>query len=140
MAKNKTQPTATSVDDFLAAVEPEARREDARTLCTVMARLSSEPPVLWGPTIVGFGSYHYQYESGREGDIPRVGFSPRKPAHVLYIDGGFPRYELLVGKLGKLSRGKSCLYVKRLGDIDLTVLEALITESLAHLREVHPPV
>ena len=140
MAKNKTQPTATSVDAFLAAVEPEARRQDARALCEMMARLSSEPPVLWGPTIVGFGSYHYRYDSGREGDIPRVGFSPRKPAHVLYINGGFPRYETLVSKLGKLSRGKSCLYVKRLGDIDLEVLEALIAESLAHLREVHPPV
>ena len=139
MAKNKTQPTARSVEDFLAAVTPDARREDARALCTLMARLTSEPPVLWGPTIIGFGSYHYRYDSGREGDIIRVGFSPRKPATVLYIHGGFARYEALVAQLGKVSRGKSCIYVKRLADLDLGVLETLIAESLADLSRIHPP-
>ena len=139
MAQNKTQPTARSVADFLAEVTPDVRREDARTLCTLMARLASEPPTLWGPTIIGFGSYHYRYDSGREGDMMRVGFAPRKPATVLYIHGGFPEYEALVGALGKISRGKGCIYVKRLADLDIDVLETLITESLADLGKLHPP-
>ena len=139
MAQNKTQPTTRSVDDFLSEVTPDVRREDARTLCAMMARLSSEPATLWGPTIVGFGHYRYRYDSGREGDIMRVGFAPRKPATVLYIHGGFPGYEALVGALGKISRGKGCIYVKRLAVLDLEVLETLIAESLADLCEVHPP-
>ena len=139
MAQNKTQPTTRAVDDFLSEVTPDVRREDARTLCAMMARLSSEPATLWGPTIVGFGHYRYRYDSGREGDIMRVGFAPRKPATVLYIHGGFPGYEALVGALGKISRGKGCIYVKRLADLDLEALETLIVESLADLGKVHPP-
>ena len=139
MAKNKTQPTNRSLEDFLAEVTPDVRREDARALCAMMARLSSEPATLWGPTIIGFGHYHYRYDSGREGDLMRVGFAPRKPATVLYIQGGFAEYEALVGKLGKISRGKGCIYVKRLADLDLEVLETLIAASLADMRRIHPP-
>ena len=137
MAQNKTRPTTRSVEEFLQTA-PEARRDDARALIALMARLSSEPATLWGPSIIGFGRSHYRYESGREGDMPRVAFSPRKPALVLYIHGGFPEHETMVGRLGKVSRGKGCIYVKRLGDLDLQALETLITESLAHLSETHP--
>lgn len=135
---NKTKPSLVSVDQFLAGVESEARREDAHALCSIMARLSGEPATMWGPSIVGFGRYHYRYESGREGEVPRVGFSPRKPATVLYINGAFPRHGELTSRLGKFTHGKSCIYVKRLGDLDLGVLEALIAESLMHLRTIQP--
>ncbi len=126
---NKTQETAVSVADYLATVQPDGRREDALVLCEMMTRLSGEPAKMWGPSIVGFGVRHYRYESGREGDILKVGFSPRKPAMVLYVTGQ-AQGDPLMAKLGKFSHGKSCLYVKRLADIDLEVLEALIVKTL----------
>ncbi|WP_309646706.1 DUF1801 domain-containing protein [Phenylobacterium sp.] len=138
MAQNKTQPTKVDVEAFLAAVEPPARQADGRMLCEIMGRISGDAPRLWGPTIVGFGTYHYRYESGREGDSLRVGFSPRKPALVLYIAGGFPRYEGLLAQLGPHTTGKACLYIKRLSDIDLNVLEELIAESLIYMRTAYP--
>ena len=138
MAENKTKPTQQSVEAFLQAVTPEVRRQDAEVVCALMARLSGQPATLWGPTIVGFGQYHYRYESGREGDMPRVGFSPRKAAMVLYIGGGFPRHAELVSRLGKLTKTVGCLYVKRLPDIHQAVLETLIAESLAHMRKAYP--
>ena len=103
-----------------------------------MTELTGEEPEMWGPTIVGFGRYHYKYDSGREGDSAAVGFSPRKPATVLYVMGGFPRHDELMGRLGKYTTGKSCLYIKRLADIDMAVLERLITESLAVLDARYP--
>ncbi len=109
MAENKTKPTQQSVEAFLQAVTPEVRRQDAEAVCAMMARLSGQPATMWGPTIVGFGQYHYRYESGREGDMPRVGFAPRKAAMVLYIAGGFPRHAELVGGLGKLTKNVGCL-------------------------------
>jgi len=128
-AEAKTKPTAVTVDSFIAAIEPEARREDAQTLCAMMARLCGEPAVMWGPGIVGFGSRHFRYDSGREGDILRIGFSPRKAALTLY--GMDPNGESspLLASLGKHSTGKGCLYIKRLADIDPGVLEALIEEA-----------
>ncbi len=138
MAGNKTKPTQQSVEAFLDAVTPDARREDAKALCAMMQRLSGEPPRMWGPTIVGFGQYHYRYESGREGDLCRVGFSPRKPAHVLYVAGGSPRHAELKARLGKVSSGAACLYLKRLADVDTAVLEEMIAESLAYMREAYP--
>jgi hypothetical protein len=126
---NKTKVTAVAVSDFLAAIEPEGRREDALALCAVMQRLSGEPPRMWGPSIVGFGVRHYRYDSGREGEILKVGFSPRKPATVLYIGGG--AQPELVARLGKITTGKSCIYVKRLADVDTEVLEEIITRTLA---------
>jgi hypothetical protein len=127
---NKTQPTALSVDEFLAQVTPEDRRADALALCEIMTGLSGEPARMWGPSIVGFGVRHYRYESGREGEILRIGFSPRKPAIVLY-GVGQAENNPAVAALGKVTTGKGCIYVKRLADIDLASLEALIAETLA---------
>ncbi|RHW18771.1 DUF1801 domain-containing protein [Sphingomonas gilva] len=138
MAENKTKPTNASVAAFIEAVEPAQRREDAKTVCALMERLSGEPPVLWGPSIIGFGTCHYRYESGREGDMPRIGFSPRKAQLVLYIVSDFPRYEALMAKLGKYTTGKSCLYIKKLADVDMAVLEELIVASLADTAERYP--
>ena len=127
---NKTQETAASVDAFLAAIAAPERRADCQALSELMSRVSGEPARMWGPSIVGFGVRHYRYDSGREGDILRVGFSPRKAAISLYVTGeaeGDP----MVAALGKVSHGKSCINVKRLADIDLAALEALIRRTLA---------
>ncbi|MGP1281894.1 MAG: DUF1801 domain-containing protein [Parasphingopyxis sp.] len=134
MAGNKTKPTEKSPADFIDAVEPDWKREDAKTVCALMERLSGEKPRMWGPSIIGFGQYHYKYESGREGDFLLTGFSPRKTALTLYIMGGFPRHKEIMARLGKYKTGKSCLYVKRLDDIDMDVLEELVTASLAYMR------
>lgn len=134
MTPNQTRETGADVAAFLATVEPEERRADARVLIELMAHLSGEPAKMWGPSIIGFGSRHYRYESGREGDMPLVSFSPRKPQQVLYGTGSAPRRDELLEKLGKHSTGKGCLYIKRLADIDLGVLEALLADALAHDR------
>ena len=126
---NKTQITAVPVEDFLAGVTPDVRRTDAQTLCKLMQRLSGEAPRMWGPSIVGFGVRHYRYDSGREGEILKIGFSPRKPALVLYgMD--VANNEARLAELGKTTTGKGCLYIKTLADIDLSRLEALIVERL----------
>lgn len=139
---NKTQPTQADVEAFLAAVEPEARRADARTACALLAKVSDRPPKMWGPSIVGFGQYHYRYESGREGDAPCIAFSPRKAALTFYLmgiyAGGGMAQEPLLAKLGKFTMGKGCLYIKRLSDIDLGVLEALAVRSLDYVRRTYP--
>ena len=131
-AENKTRPTEVSVDAFLAAVEPPARREDGLALCALLTRLSGEPPVMWGPSIVGFGARRYRHDSGREGDMPRVAFSPRKPASVLYLYGDFPERPALTEALGA-STGRGCIYIKRLAAVDMDVLERLVAASLAWL-------
>jgi hypothetical protein len=124
-------PTSADVDAFLEAVPDENRRSDARALLELMRSVTGEPPVMWGPTIVGFGSYHYRYESGRTGDAPLAGFSPRKPNLVVYLVGGFEdRYPKLLEQLGPHKTGKACLYLKRLGDVDLDVLRQLIERSM----------
>lgn len=133
MAQAKTKPTAVSVGAFLDTVSAE-KRADALALIDLMQAATAEPPVMWGPSIVGFGSYHYRYESGREGDSPLVGFSPRKTALVLYIVTGFSEEQALLAKLGKHTTGKSCLYVKRLSDVDLRVLRRLVDRSVAAVR------
>ena len=128
-AANKTQPTVASVEAFLGAVTPETRRADALAVCALMERLSGEPPRLWGPSIVGFGVRRYRYDSGREGETLIVGFSPRKPAMVLYgLLGGADEAE--AAALGKVTTGKGCIYVKRLDDVNLSVLETLIRRKL----------
>ncbi len=132
---NKTQPTATSVEAFLAGVTPPARVEDARILIPLFARLTGEPAVMWGPSIIGFGTHRYRYESGREGETPRAAFAPRKAALVMYLHRNFPGAERHMERLGRFTTGKGCLYVKRLADIDLAVLEALVTEALTHLKD-----
>ena len=133
-AQNKTRPTDGKVEAFLNAVEHEGRREDAFTLLEIMTRLSGHEPVLWG-NIVGFGQYHYKYESGREGDMFLTGFSPRKTALTAYIMDGFSTYDELMSRLGKFKTGKSCLYITRLKNIEQPVLEELVSGSLAHMRD-----
>jgi hypothetical protein len=132
MAENKTQATDASVDAFLAAVEPEQRRADGRILLDMMTRITGDLPALWGPSIIGFGSEHYRYESGREGDMPRIAFSPRKAQLVLYLATSLPERDALLARLGKHSTGKSCLYVTKLADVDMAVLEELIARSWSY--------
>ena len=131
MAENKTKPTKVSVAGFIGAVADETRRSDAKALVKLMQAATGEKPAMWGPSIVGFGTYHYVYESGREGDMPIVGFSPRKPALVLYALSGAPGADALIAKLGKFKMGKGCIYVKRLEEIDMKVLEKLVKASVA---------
>ncbi len=137
MSDLKTRPTDASVDAYLEQIADEARREDCRTLVRIMKKVTGAKPRMWGTSIVGFGSYHYKYASGREGDWPLTGFSSRQRDLTLYIMAGFSRYEELMAKLGKHKTGKSCLYVKRLSDIDLEVLERLVTASVKRTREAH---
>lgn len=133
MAGNKTVPTGAAVQDFLENVNNDQRRADALEVLAMMRDITGEEPRMWGSSIVGFGEYHYRYESGREGDFMKVGFSPRKQALSLYIMGGFASQEQLLARLGTFSTGKSCLYVKKLDDIDRSVLGELIAASWAHM-------
>jgi hypothetical protein len=130
MAKLKTQPTQESVLDFLAKLSDDRRRDDCLTILELMRNATSAEPVMWGSSIIGFGRYRYRYESGREGEWPVISFSPRKNDLTLYIMPGFERYESLLTRLGKYKTGKSCLYLKRLEDVDRSVLKELIEESV----------
>lgn len=136
MSENKTRPTAASVTDFLQSVENKTRREDGFALLAMMEEITGEEAVLWGTSIIGFGSYHYKYESGREGDMPCVGFSPRKKSMTLYIMPGFDDYEEMLAELGKHKIGKSCLYVNKLADVDSDVLRGMIKHSYDHMNTV----
>jgi hypothetical protein len=135
MAEMKTKPTKMSVANFLASVEDETRRKDAKALDRVFREITGAKPTMWGPSIVGYGTYRYKYASGREGDWPRAGFSPRKSSLVLYIMPGFARYDALLKKLGKHKTGKSCLYINRLSDVDEGVLRELIERSWRRMAE-----
>ncbi len=134
MAKLKTRPTGASVEAFLAGIENDTRREECRAVAEIMRRATGEAPAMWGPSIVGFGHDHYTYASGREGDWFLTGFAPRKQALTLYIMAGFDAYDDLLKKLGPHATGQSCLYVKRLADVDLAVLEDLVSASVDHMR------
>ncbi len=134
MATLKTQKNTASVDEFLNTVEDPEKQADCRKLAELMQNATGDLPTMWGNAIVGFGSYHYRYESGREGDWFLVGFSPRKQELSVYIMPGFSRYDDLMKRLGKHKTGKSCLYIKRLADIDIDVLEKLIQASVKHMR------
>lgn len=136
--KNKTAATKADVQAYIDAVEPEWKRDDAKIVATMMERLSGHEPKMWGPSMIGFGQYHYVYDSGREGDMMRTGFSPRKTALTLYCIGGFKDKDKLLAKLGKHSIGKSCLYVKKLSDIDIDVLEEIIVKDLEYMAEKYP--
>jgi hypothetical protein len=133
MAETKTKPTEVDAEAFLAAVPDPQRRADGQAVSAMMERITGYKPVLWGPSIVGFGSYHYRYDSGHEGDAPRLGFSPRAKELVLYVLADFPECEPLLARLGKHKVGKSCLYIKKLTDVDMAVLEQLVAASLAHM-------
>lgn len=138
MAENKTRPTDNSVIEFLRSVEHNTRREDGLTLLEMMKEITGEEAVMWGGSIVGFGSYHYKYDSGREGDMPLVGFSPRKQSMTVYIMPGFEEYDDLLEDLGKHKLGKSCLYINKLADVDEKVLRDLIRSSYIHMKENNP--
>jgi hypothetical protein len=134
----KTVPTKVDVQAFLDRVEGDEQRADCRALVKLMSRITGEKPCMWGPSIVGFGAYHYRYESGFEGDCPRAAFSPRKRDLTIYLLPGFNRQGDLLKKLGKHTTGKVCLYVKRLADVDPKVLEQLVRRSLADLARLYP--
>ena len=138
MAENKTKPTEVSVAAFIEAIADESKRADAKVLAKLMQKASGEKPKMWGPSIVGFGTYHYKYESGREGDTPAIAFSPRKAASVLYGLIGFNGAEALLAKLGKHTTGKGCLYIKKLSDVNVTVLESMLAKALAAKHARHP--
>ena len=134
MVENKTKATEASVAAHLAAIADETRRQDCAALAQLMSRVTQQPPVLWGPSIVGFGSYHYQYESGHQGDSCLVGFSSRKGDISVYLLAGFPGRDELLARLGRHKMGKACLYVRRLGDIDPKVLEQLVVGSVTEIK------
>jgi len=127
------------IETRVSALADAGQRADARALIALMSAASGEPPTAGGGDIIGFGSYHYRYDSGREGDAPRIGFAPRKGQIVLYLMDGFPQHEALLARLGKHKTGKSCLYIKRLGDVDAAVLAELIAASLAEVEHRYPP-
>ena len=134
----KTRPTKASVADFIGAIADAGKREDARVVAALMAEITGAPAQIWGASIVGFGRYRYRYASGRQGEFFETGFSPRKRALTLYIMPGFSEYGGLLEKLGQHSLGKSCLYIKRLADIDLEVLRELVALSVQAIREKYP--
>lgn len=135
MAELKTKKNTLSVDKFLKSVEDENERNDCYAVLELMRKITKDKPSMWGTSIVGFGSYHYKYESGREGDWFLTGFSPRKQNLTLYIMAGFKRYPELMEKLGKYKTGSSCLYIKKLSDIDIKILKELVKESVKYLKE-----
>lgn len=138
MATAKTLPNDASVEEFLLSVENVDRREDARTVISMMERITGHPPVMWGDSIIGFDTYHYNYASGREGDWMISAVAPRKTALTIYIMAGFDRFGDLMGRLGKYKTGSSCLYLKRLSDADPEVLEELISQSVTYMRTTYP--
>ena len=138
MSELKTRPNDSSVEAFIEAVDHPRRREDARVLLDLICRVTGEKPVMWGPSIVGFGSYHYRYASGQEGDWPIAGFSPRKQNLSIYIMPGFGKYGDLLSRLGKHKTGKSCLYVNKLSDVDIDVLENLVREAAMEMKRKYP--
>jgi len=135
VAENKTRATIASVTEFINSIEDRQKRADARKVAAIMRRVTGKRAKMWGSSIVGYGTYHYKYESGREGDFMITGFSPRKQALTVYILAGFRRFDTLMGKLGKYKTGKSCLYIKRLSDVDEKVLEQLIDRSVKYMRK-----
>ena len=138
MSELKTKRNDGDVRGYLESVTNKRRREDSLVMLELMREITGEPPEMWGSSIVGFGSYHYKYASGREGDWPVIGFAPRKQSLTLYIMPGFDRYDDLMAKLGKYKTGKSCLYINKLDDVNLEVLKALIAESVEYMRRAYP--
>ena len=135
MTENKTKPGKTSVTAFINAIEDRQKRSDAKKVMAMMRDATGSRARMWGASIVGFGSCHYRYDSGREGDFLITGLSPRKQALTVYIMPGFARFESLMKKLGKYKTGKSCLYIKRLSDVDEKTLKRLIVDSVKHMQK-----
>jgi hypothetical protein len=139
MSEPKTRPTDNDVEAFLNSVEPDSKRQDSFRILEIMRQVTGEEPTMWGDSIIGFGSYHYKYASGREGDWFLAGFSPRKQNLTLYIMSGFDQYDTLLGNLGKYKTGKSCLYINKLEDVDEDMLRDLVQQSVDHMRATNPP-
>ena len=137
MAKNKTIQTDASVEDFVSKVENEMRRSDSLRLIAIFKSITGFEPKMWGPTIIGFGTYHYKYASGHEGDAPLAGFSPRKDSLVIYFASDFKGKENLLSKLGKHKSSKACVYAKKLDDLDIAVLEKMTKNSIAHITSLY---
>jgi len=138
MTELKTKPTKKSVEQFLKKVENPTKREDSFKILELMREVTKEEPIMWGDSIVGFGNYHYQYASDREGNWPLVGFSPRKQNSTLYIMSGFGRYKEILKNLGKFKTGKSCLYINKLKDVNMQSLKELVFESVKHMKKEEP--
>ncbi len=138
MAANKTQPNKSSVSEFLKNIDSDQRRKDSKALMKIMRKVTGHRATMWGDSLIGYGKYHYVYESGREGDSCLTGFSPRKHNMVIYIMPGFKPYSALLKKLGKHKTSTSCLYFNKLEDLDLTVLEKLIEKSVVEMRKRYP--
>ncbi len=136
MAELKAKPNDSSVEEYLNSVDDPKKRQDGYVILNLMKKITQAEPKMWGGSIIGFGSYHYKYDSGREGDWFLTGFSPRKQNLTLYIMAGFDRYDELLEKLGKYKTGKSCLYVKKIEDINLEVLEELIKNSVEYMSKI----
>lgn len=136
MAELKTKPNEQSVEAYLNSVEDEKKRQDCLTILEMMKQITRAEPQMWGTGMVGFGTYHYKYESGREGEWFVAGFSPRKQNLTLYIMAGFSRYDELLNKLGKFKTGKSCLYINKIEDVDLPTLKELITQSVSYVSKL----
>lgn len=137
MATLKTQLTAASVDAFLKRVADDDRRKDCQTVARIMKKAVKAEPRMWGSSIVGFGSYHYKYDNGREMDWFLVGFAPRKQDLTLYIMAGFHRFPAILARLGKYKTGKSCLYIRKLADVDQAALEELVSASVKYMKQAH---
>ncbi|MFC4633092.1 DUF1801 domain-containing protein [Dokdonia ponticola] len=138
MSDVKTKATNASVEDFLNAVEHPVKRADSFVLLEIMTEITGMAPKMWGESIVGFDTYHYVYASGHEGDWPIVGFSPRKQNISVYIMPGFTNFESLLEKLGKHKTSKSCLYINKLADVNLTILKKIIAQSVAYMKKKYP--
>lgn len=137
MPENKTKVTETSVESYLSAIEDGARRKDCEALVELMSQVTNEQPRMWGTSIVGFGTYHYKYESGREGESSLAGFSSRKGDIALYLAANYPGHAELLARLGKHKMGKACLYIRRLSDVDLPTLEKLVARSVEEIKRQH---
>lgn len=138
MAKNKTMPTDVDVNEYIAAVENQQQREDSEYLVRLLQEITGERPYMWGPSIIGFGSYHYKYASGHEGDAPLLGFSPRKNATSLYIYSETEENKKLLSSLGKYKMGKVCIYVKKLSDVDESVMRKIAENSIHYIQKRYP--
>lgn len=138
MSDLKTKKTKASVRSFIDNIEDEQKRKDANELLKLMRKVTGKRATMWGDSIIGFGEYHYKYKSGREGDWPVTGFSPRKQNISIYIMPGFSRYKKQLAKLGKHKHSVSCLYIKRLSDIDVEILEAIVRDSIEQMKLIYP--
>ena len=138
MAKNKTIETSISVTGFINSVKDETKRNDSFSLIELIKKHTGLEPKMWGPSIVGFGSHHYKYESGREGDSPNIAFSPRASSIAIYLSGNFADRETLLEKFGKYKTDKGCVHIKTLADIDISILKKMITNHMKHIKELYP--